>query len=484
MAETDPLVSFAAPSDTRLHVHGSKYSTVNQNPQTRSLKKGTDKQEGAQHEAYPARWFILAVFSLLCALQAATWNTWGPIADTVKVVLNWTDSDIALLTNWGPISFVITGFLFSYLLLVKGLRYCVLCSSLIFLLGLGIRCLPVGIDNLKWTMNAGHVCIGIAGPVMMSAPTEVSAVWFPPHQRTTSTAISTTAAFLGMSASFLVGPLIVTSIPQNSSTEPLDPDERTRSFSEIMGLMYIECGVTAVVVVATLLYFPEKPPTSPSLSATRPRDSFKDGALKMIKSAQFWITAAAYSISSGVYGGWSTQQDTIFKTTLDIGQDTVGWIGFISNIAGMLAGLVIARLVDLLGGRMKAVLILLTAGAFIGCVWCVLLSMRYIPYSLMSVYITCIIIGVCVNASPPIFFEITVEGMYPVSEGNTTMVLTYLNNVAALIFLALPLIPNIGVIWMNWLLLGAIAVCIPLLMMYKEHYNRLDEDKMESSIQN
>ncbi|XP_022100527.1 disrupted in renal carcinoma protein 2 homolog isoform X2 [Acanthaster planci] len=424
MAETDPLVSFAAPSDTRLHVHGSKYSTVNQNPQTRSLKKGTDKQEGAQHEAYPARWFILAVFSLLCALQAATWNTWGPIADTVKVVLNWTDSDIALLTNWGPISFVITGFLFSYLLLVKGLRYCVLCSSLIFLLGLGIRCLPVGIDNLKWTMNAGHVCIGIAGPVMMSAPTEVSAVWFPPHQRTTSTAISTTAAFLGMSASFLVGPLIVTSIPQNS---------RMRSYSR--------CSRS----------------NAPVLSG---------------EAADF--TEPVRHETQGQLQRWGPEDD----------QDTVGWIGFISNIAGMLAGLVIARLVDLLGGRMKAVLILLTAGAFIGCVWCVLLSMRYIPYSLMSVYITCIIIGVCVNASPPIFFEITVEGMYPVSEGNTTMVLTYLNNVAALIFLALPLIPNIGVIWMNWLLLGAIAVCIPLLMMYKEHYNRLDEDKMESSIQN
>ncbi|XP_038058418.1 solute carrier family 49 member 4 homolog [Patiria miniata] len=490
MAETDALLSYVAPKHS--HPSLTKYDTVNgdrdilsaetPSPLTNSLKNERGKPMTGEHVVYKARWFILAVFSLLCMLQAAASNAWGPIADTAKVVLDWTDGDIALLANWGPITFVITSFFFSYLLLIKGFRFFVLCSSLIFLLGVAIRCIPVGVENVKWTMNAGHVLIGIAGPVMMSAPTELSAVWFPPHQRTTSTAISMTSAFFGMSMSFLVGPLVVTSLPQNASShaESIDPKEKALYFNEIMKLMYIECGAVAVVVIAALLYFPEKPPTSPSLSATKPRESFKDGALKMIKSTHFWIPAAAYSISSGVYGGWTTQMDTIFKTTLNIGQDTVGWIGFISNIAGMLGGLIVARLVDILGGRMKAVLISLTMAAFVSCVWYVLLSMKYISYSLVSVYIACIFFGLFINASFPIYFEITVEGMYPVSEGNITMVMTFVTNVVSVIFLLPPMIPNLSVIWMNWLLLGSVFVCLPLLMMYKEHYNRLDEDMTES----
>jgi len=30
--------------------------------------------------------------------------------------------------------------------------------------------------------------------------------------------------------------------------------------------------------------------------------------------------------------------------------------------------------------------------------------------------------------------------------------------------------------WENWCLLGGIFVCLPILMLFKEHYNRLDID--------
>ena len=67
-------------------------------------------------------------------------------------------------------------------------------------------------------MNAGHFFIGLAGPVLMGGPPLVSATWFPPHQRTTSTAISTAFAFIGIAASFLIGPLIVPDVQTKNST--------------------------------------------------------------------------------------------------------------------------------------------------------------------------------------------------------------------------------------------------------------------------
>ncbi len=62
------------------------------------------------------------------------------------------------------------------------------------------------------TMNAGAVLIGLSAPGINSAPPLISAVWFPQYQRTTSTALMASSAYLGVAGSFLIGPLIVTDI--------------------------------------------------------------------------------------------------------------------------------------------------------------------------------------------------------------------------------------------------------------------------------
>ena len=59
-------------------------------------------------------------------------------------------------------------------------------------------------------------------------------------------------------------------------------------------------------------------------------------------------------------------------------------------------------------------------------------------------YISCISFGFFLSSCTPIYFELTVEGVYPVAEGVTTMALTLLNNTAALLFLLPPLIPGLG----------------------------------------
>ena len=71
---------------------------------------------------YHRRWYILAVFSLIAGVQAAAWNTWGPITGSAEDVFGWTDGTIALLENWGPIAYIVSFLIFSWLLDVKGMR--------------------------------------------------------------------------------------------------------------------------------------------------------------------------------------------------------------------------------------------------------------------------------------------------------------------------------------------------------------------------
>nr|KAG5705643.1 hypothetical protein BaRGS_026582 [Batillaria attramentaria] len=65
---------------------------------------------------YSRRWYILVVYSLYAFTQACVWNTFGPISSSSKRVFGWGNGMIALLSNLGPISYVLSGVFFSWML--------------------------------------------------------------------------------------------------------------------------------------------------------------------------------------------------------------------------------------------------------------------------------------------------------------------------------------------------------------------------------
>ena len=64
-------------------------------------------------------------------------------------------------------------------------------------------------DQLAFLIFAhiGSVWNGFAGAVVMAAPPAISAVWFPPEQRTTATAINQVFNNLGNGLSYFIGNL-------------------------------------------------------------------------------------------------------------------------------------------------------------------------------------------------------------------------------------------------------------------------------------
>ena len=72
---------------------------------------------------YKRRWYILTIFAVAVALQNAYWNVFGPIASSAKVVFEWENWHIALLTNWGPITYVLTMAPTSWLMKSKGIYH-------------------------------------------------------------------------------------------------------------------------------------------------------------------------------------------------------------------------------------------------------------------------------------------------------------------------------------------------------------------------
>jgi len=83
-----------------------------------------NKEEGGDIKVetalYKRRWYVMLVFSVLTMVQGGLWNTWGPIAESSEKAFDWTDGDIALFTNWGPIGYLIATFPLAWLIDVKG----------------------------------------------------------------------------------------------------------------------------------------------------------------------------------------------------------------------------------------------------------------------------------------------------------------------------------------------------------------------------
>ncbi|MED6261579.1 hypothetical protein ATANTOWER_007108, partial [Ataeniobius toweri] len=92
------------------------------------------------------------------------------------------------------------------------------------------------------------------------------------------------------------------------------------------------------------------------------------------------------------------------------------------------------RFADSIRGMLKLILVLMLAGASLSSTWFTLTclsTITHLPVTPAILYASCILVGIFVNSSVPIFFELFIETVYPVPEGITCGVVTFLGNLAA-----------------------------------------------------
>ena len=119
-------------------------------------------------------------------------------------------------------------------------------------------------------------------------------------------------------------------------------------------------------------------------------------------------------------------------------------------------------------------------GLFIGTVIMQLIftltCSRILPFSQELLFASIICSGLLINGSTPLVFELIMECVYPVGEGISAGMMLILGNAVIFVFDAAFMFPMSDVQWMNWASVGGIAVCVPLLLVYKSQYRRLDVD--------
>nr|XP_027230306.1 disrupted in renal carcinoma protein 2-like isoform X4 [Penaeus vannamei]XP_027230307.1 disrupted in renal carcinoma protein 2-like isoform X4 [Penaeus vannamei]XP_027230308.1 disrupted in renal carcinoma protein 2-like isoform X4 [Penaeus vannamei] len=222
--------------------------------------------EGAAARTYWQRFWVLLLFSGLAFFQCSMWSTWGPLSESVEAAYpNWGSSTVAMMANWGTLATMGFVLITSWFLHAFGLRAGVLTAAGMLALGTALRTLTVQDAAFTVLSHACAVLVGLAGTVFVSAPPMLAAVWFPPTERTTATAISLAANQLGTAGSYLESFFVR---QPGRGVSPADVKEDIRGRDRV-GLVHVGGGVLP----------PGPPPPRPS-----PRPS-RDSATESLSAA-------------------------------------------------------------------------------------------------------------------------------------------------------------------------------------------------------
>ncbi|XP_069980084.1 solute carrier family 49 member 4 homolog [Penaeus vannamei] len=438
-------------------------------PESRPESEGVE----VTTKTYFTRFWILFIFSFLAWFQCAQWNTWGPISESVSVAFpGWGAETVAMMGNWGTIMFVVGIVPMCWLMEAKGLRAGVLACAGLIAAGTIMRIIPFATSSDVFFTVMSHlcaICVGLAATLVMAAPPTIAAVWFPPEERTTATAVSQVLNQLGNVGSYME-PLLVRS-PRNGTTT-----EEIRS--DIKRLLYIDAAIAVALLAAILVYFPKKPPLPPSVTSSVERYDFLTSMKKVFRNRDLLLVTISFGITVGIPLTWLSVLNFSLRE-LGIDQDDAMWVGLLAVVASGASGLLAGRATDLVYGHVKATLLALTEATLACFFWFFLLAWGAVAASRWQVYVS-VVGGLALNfATAPLFMELAVEVSYPCPEVVVGGMLTGADNFVGLLFLFIFFIPNIGYEWVTYSLLATGALAIVPLLLVRENYARSSIDRAD-----
>ncbi|CAF1004094.1 unnamed protein product [Rotaria sordida] len=417
---------------------------------------------------YPRRFYILFVFSFLAFTQCLMWLTFSPIARSTEIYYHISESTVDLLLNWGSIIFI-PCLPLTYLLLNKrhGLRHCVILLAVGNFIAALVRVIPVVVTKPSSPnfssialpfLHIGQILNAACGPLASAPVSQLSCLWFAPHERTRATTFAICFNNFGAAVGFVISPFIVSS-----------PDY-------IPHLLYVHLGLAFISCIFALLYFPPQPPSAPSAAAellilhpiseqnNNSLKTFMNDIWRCLTTPSFVLLTAASGTLSGTFGAWTR------------------WFGFGSSIAGIIGGLCLSFLADT--RRFQHSLKALIVTAFVGCLISIIwfqLSVRtffydkpILPSTAVTIGLSITLAGLFFGAGSPLIYEAIAELMFPLPESLSASVLVQWVNVTALILLFIA--PNRYKL-MNLLVLIVIISCIVMVLLARFSYKRRDEDE-------
>ena len=182
--------------------------------------------------------------------------------------------------------FVLFTIPFTWFLNRFGLRIVGVGSAWMLAVGCGIRVFIPFVPNAHtwiWLMHVGHILIGCVAIPCMIMPSKISATWFPPHQRSFTTALVANAHGSGAGFGFLLSSFF------------------TEQFG-IRTMLEVQTEIAVFIALLATIYFPSEPPTPPSFTASEERSRFLDSLKLLLLNRNYWLLVLSGGIMMGAMG--------------------------------------------------------------------------------------------------------------------------------------------------------------------------------------
>ncbi|KUF87208.1 Major facilitator Superfamily [Phytophthora nicotianae] len=329
------------------------------------------------------KWLMLTILSVLTAINQGICYSYAPIASIVEKRWEERLHSTELITVYF-ISYIPCSFVGSWIMDKKGLRYGVLLGGFLQALGAGLRYFSCVFDPVgeAYVTLLGQILASIAMPFMVNSPAVLSANWFPPQLRATSTSVAVNANAMGTALVYLSAPFIV-----------LSSDEVP------YWNLYVALIATVSWIFALFFFrsFPRTGVAQSIVSDVQLRDEYdwSQWATAFTHSG-FWHTVVAFSVAECILNAMCALLGK-FLSVAHFTKAQIGIVGSIFIISSLIGGQVISQYVDRKRNHKTALqlCLLLTAIA--------VASFRLVP-------------KVNVHATLPIVLELGVECAYPTSE--------------------------------------------------------------------
>uniref|UniRef100_A0A6B2L4G7 Major facilitator superfamily (MFS) profile domain-containing protein n=1 Tax=Arcella intermedia TaxID=1963864 RepID=A0A6B2L4G7_9EUKA len=410
------------------------------------------------------------VFSLVSAFQSVFWITFSGIEDVTIAYFNTNHDVINYWAAAGPLFYLIFTpvVMWVFSRISESLHKMTVCAALLLALGSFVRCFALFNPTATWALwviGLGQSMISSAGPMLLISPPKLSENWFASDERTISTAISSSVNNLGSGIGFVIAPYL----------------------TDLLGIenfLISEAAAGALVFIIVIIYFPDAPPTPPSVTAKRDEVNTElslaelPAYLKEIfTNYSFIILAIVGGWQGGVLISWQAMFDQLFSD-MQWSPEFEGWLGFAfiacSTVGSVIGGIACDKIFH---RRFKLLLILLTGllgGSLMVITFCFnsFLSRPLITPTKELVVSMMVISGIFYGFCSPIFYEFGVELTYPVSATISSGFYTFLINVFCLVVLVV----EIPTTWVNGMAGLSVAASALALIIIREKYKRADVD--------
>ena len=408
------------------------------------------------YKAYPWRFAVLGAFCLFSFAESVAWFTYAGFPGSTQAFYGISAASISIYLLIGPLVSMVALFPTIWILDKCGLRLALILAGALILLSSSLRLISVSVGG--WTLSLIAQAVGSAGgPAAMASAPKISALWFPPHQRSAATAIGVVSNSMGITLGFLLGLMCD---PTSGACVPKQ--------------LYLQLGLSAISLLCLFLFVVDAPPTPSSPATDRSVAQIKiwPSVRALLSDRHFVLLCLASGCSAGIFQTWTALLDLVLTSE---GATLSAWLGFGSNLAVIVGGIC----VGLAGGywklHYKAMIVILffSSAAMFGIFN--LLFLDVIPKSSAALGVTLVLGSLLGGAVNPLFYELSVETGYPAGEGLIGNIVGLPNNFFGAILYPLQAVLSANAV--NWINFGnALVFGAVMLFLFKESYRRAVKD--------